>query len=152
MAELWARQAVAARDGDGGALEAVAGDFDRVGARIFAAEAAAQAAVAHSAGGSADAHRRAEGYAARLATTCGAAGLTLVTTMRMSALTGREQQTARLVARGLSNAEIAARLSLSVRTVESHIYRATTKLGLHDRAALGALLGGRREVQAMPRG
>jgi len=148
MAELWARQAVAARDGDGGTLEAVADNFDRVGARIFAAEAAAQAAVAHSAGGSADARRRAEGYAARLATACGAGGLTLVTTMRMSALTAREQQTARLVARGLSNAQIAARLSLSVRTVESHIYRATTKLGLHDRAALAALLAGTREARA----
>jgi DNA-binding CsgD family transcriptional regulator len=66
----------------------------------------------------------------------------------MSALTAREQQTARLVARGLSNAQIAARLSLSVRTVESHIYRATTKLGLHDRAALAALLAGTREARA----
>ena len=146
MAELWARQALAAHDGDGAKLEAVAAEFERVGARIFAAEAAAQAAVAHGAGGSDDARRRAEGRAARLASACGAGGLTLVTTMRMSALTAREQQTARLVARGLSNAEIAARLSLSVRTVESHIYRATTKLGLHDRAALGALLAGTREV------
>jgi len=63
--------------------------------------------------------------------------------MRLSVLTAREQQTARLVAHGLSNAEIAVRLSLSVRTVESHVYRATTKLGVHDRAALAALLAGR---------
>lgn len=63
--------------------------------------------------------------------------------MRVSGLTAREQQTARLVALDLSNAQIAARLSVSVRTVESHIYRATTKLGVHDRAALAALLGAR---------
>jgi DNA-binding NarL/FixJ family response regulator len=47
-------------------------------------------------------------------------------------------------ARALSNGQIAERLSLSVRTVESHIYRATTKLGLHDRAALATFLTGER--------
>ena len=143
MVELWARQAVAARDADGAGLELVANEFERVGARIFAAEAAAQAAIAHAAGGSADASRRAEGYAARLAAASGANGLTLVKEMRMSALTSRERETAWLVAQGLSNPEIAARLSLSVRTVESHVYRATTKLGVHDRRALAALLSGR---------
>ncbi len=143
MASLWARQAIAARDGDANALEAVATEYERVGARILAAEAAAQAAVGHGAWGSDDARRRAEGRAARLATACGARGLTLVTSMRISGLTAREQETAGLVARGLSNAQIAARLSLSVRTVESHVYRATTKLGLHDRAELAALLAGR---------
>jgi len=142
MAELWARQAVAARDGDGSGLESVAADYEDVGARIFAAEAAAQAAVAHGAGDSADARRRAESHAARLASACGARGLTLVTTMRMSELTARERETAHLVALGLSNAEIAERLTLSVRTVESHVYRATTKLGLHDRAALAASVRG----------
>ena len=40
MAELWARQAVAARDGDGTGLLGVANAFERIGARIFAAEAA----------------------------------------------------------------------------------------------------------------
>jgi len=143
MAVLWARQAAAAADADGAELVAVADDFERIGARIFAAEAAAQAAVALQAGASADARRRAEGHAARLVNGCGARGLALVTNMRLSVLTAREQQTARLVAHGLSNAEIAVRLSLSVRTVESHVYRATTKLGVHDRAALAALLAGR---------
>jgi DNA-binding NarL/FixJ family response regulator len=36
-------------------------------------------------------------------------------------LTAREQEVARLVAEGLTNKEIAARLQLSVRTVESHV-------------------------------
>jgi DNA-binding NarL/FixJ family response regulator len=43
-----------------------------------------------------------------------------------------------LAAEGLSNRQIAARLHVSVRTVESHIYRACTRLGLADRAALAA--------------
>ena len=53
MARLWARQAAAARDGDPAALEAVATDYERVGARVYAAETAAQAAIAHRAGAAA---------------------------------------------------------------------------------------------------
>lgn len=55
-------------------------------------------------------------------------------------LTGRERGIAVLVAEGLSNKAIADRLEVSVRTVEGHIYRACTKLGVADRAALGAAI------------
>jgi DNA-binding NarL/FixJ family response regulator len=51
-------------------------------------------------------------------------------------LTAREAQLVELASRGLSNAEIADRLVLSVRTVESHIYRAMQKLGVGDRRRL----------------
>ncbi|HEX5192524.1 MAG TPA: LuxR C-terminal-related transcriptional regulator [Solirubrobacteraceae bacterium] len=144
MAQLWARQATGARDHDAAALAAVASGYEQIGARIYAAEAAAQAAIAHAGTGNRDAARRQEARAARLAAGCGAGGLTLVATMRTSGLTAREQQITRLVALGLSNAQIAERLSLSVRTVESHVYRATTKLGVRDRTALAALLDTRR--------
>ncbi len=53
-------------------------------------------------------------------------------------LTGREQEVATLVARGLSNREIAGRLFLSVRTVEVHVDRILTKLGFASRTKLAA--------------
>ena len=43
-------------------------------------------------------------------------------------LTVREREIANLVAAGLSNREIADRLTVSVRTVEGHLYRACIKL------------------------
>jgi len=53
-----------------------------------------------------------------------------------SLLTRREMEIAGLVAQGLSNAQIAAELYLSVRTVTSHLDHAYTKLGVGSRAAL----------------
>ena len=53
-------------------------------------------------------------------------------------LSRRELEVAELVAGGLSNKEIAARLHLSVRTVESHVRNALTKTGLLNRTQLAA--------------
>jgi DNA-binding CsgD family transcriptional regulator len=51
-------------------------------------------------------------------------------------LTRREWEIAELAAGGDSNSEIAARLRISVRTVESHLYHAMTKLGVTRRHEL----------------
>lgn len=138
---LFARHAAAVAAGDAAALDAVSADFERAGLMLSAADAAAQAAPLHDAAG--DRRRTTESGAAalRLAEACGGASTPAIkTAARPLPLTPREREIAELVSAGLSNREVAEALTLSVRTVEGHVYRACFKLDVADRDELARLI------------
>ena len=119
---LAARFAVALRDGDAAELTTVSEDFERMGDLVAAVDAAAHAALVYHLRGSA---LGCSTRAAALADQCGGASTpALRQATEPLPLTDREREIVMLIGQGLSNREVAERLTLSVRTVEGHIYRA----------------------------
>ncbi len=138
LTRVYAQHVSALTAGDADALLEACEAFGRIGAVLFGAEAAAHAAAVHAQAGRVGAARRAAATAARLLEASGAAPTAAVRAARDDApqLTAREREIVALAAAGASNAEIAERLVLSVRTVETHLFRAMKKLGVSSRSAL----------------
>lgn len=133
-----AADVVARANGDPAALAAAAAQQLRVG---FLRHAAELAALARAAGGNRDVIRAVAAVEAGLerAAVPGTGGGRPV---RHVQLTHREAEVAHLAADGRSDKEIATLLTLSIRTVQSHLAAAYRKLGVGSRADLGPLLPG----------
>ena len=138
---LCAAHARATLRDDGNELDRIAAGFNEAGSVLAAAEAAAVAALAHERAGlrarAAVSRRTATGYASRCE---GASTPAIAALDRPRELTGREQEIANLALQGLSSREIAERTGVSVRTVDNHLYRLYTKLGISGRHDLSSVL------------
>jgi DNA-binding CsgD family transcriptional regulator len=141
MVPLQARHAAALAASDGDALDAVSAAFEQAGFLLSAADSAAQAAPLHDRAGRRRESLDSAARALRLASLCGGAVTPAIKSAAQPLpVTSREREIALLVAAGLSNKEIAERLTLSVRTVEGHVYRACFKLDAADRDELAKLM------------
>jgi DNA-binding NarL/FixJ family response regulator len=138
-----AAHAAALAADDGTALQAASIQLETMGALLLAADAAAHAATAHHRHGQRGSAQAATTRAHRLAQACEDARTPALTALATPLpLTAREREIVTLAANGLSNRQIADKLTVSVRTVEGHLYRACAKLGVGDRTKLAALIHG----------
>jgi DNA-binding NarL/FixJ family response regulator len=71
---------------------------------------------------------------------------------RWELLTAREREVAGLVAKGLTNRDIAARLVVSKRTVDAHLEHILSKLGYSSRVQVAALASRAAAAAAPPPG
>jgi DNA-binding CsgD family transcriptional regulator len=141
LAKAWAAHSDALIRNDPQSLENVSIVFETMGAHLLAAEAAKDAAASWHRENQPRRTAAAERRAHELARFCeGASTPALRTIVTQTGLTPAENETALLAASGRSNKEIANRLSVSVRTVESRLFHAFRKLGITKRSELpGAL-------------
>ncbi|MEV3967541.1 LuxR family transcriptional regulator [Streptomyces sp. NPDC050698] len=130
---VFARHADALTRADGPDLDDVAGELERRGFLLFAAEAHAQAVGFHR---DPRAARHSRARAVALARRCQDARTPALSGLFLGELTARQRQIVTLAAAGLTNRQIAERLTLSIRTVGNHLYSAYARLGANDRGAL----------------
>jgi DNA-binding CsgD family transcriptional regulator len=125
-------------DRDGVALVDASNELEQIGALLYASEAAAHAAETFLQAGRHDSARRAAVRCRELFADGQGATKPQIEGLEGPAveLTAREVQLVELARRGFTNPQIAERLVLSVRTVETHLYRAMRKLGVSDRRDL----------------
>jgi DNA-binding CsgD family transcriptional regulator len=125
-------------------LRSVSEGFEELGLALFAAEAAAQAAIAFRRSGRQASSRGAEARAWLLARRCPGVRTPALVELAAPELTPRQREIAQLAAAGLSNRQIAERLTLSVRTAANHLQAVYDRLGVNRRDEVALLL---RELQ-----
>ncbi|HEX7133268.1 MAG TPA: helix-turn-helix transcriptional regulator, partial [Iamia sp.] len=131
----------ASADDDVTAVTAAAEALEAMGCLLDAAEAFAFVARAHRRSGRTRPAARAAARSGALAGRCpGVATPALAERRSTTVVSARELQVARLAASGMTNRAIAQHLVVSERTVENHLYRAFTKLGVGSREELAAAL------------
>jgi len=136
-----ARHAAALDAADAELLSDAGTAFEELGARLLAAEAFTAAVDAYRRAGNQRAATASANRARALAQECeGAQTPGLVQTDTVVPLSKREREVALLAGQGLASKDIAAQLFLSVRTVDNHLQRAYTKLGVTSRAELADAL------------
>ena len=146
MAQAIAEHARGLADHDGDVLDAAADRFADLGAVALAADAAAQAAREHARTGQRGKETKSSTRAHWLASEHEIRTPAVHSVAQPLPITDREREIVNLVAAGLSNRQIAERLSVSVRTVEGHVYRIFAKLGIERRDQLIHLVRGRSEA------
>jgi DNA-binding CsgD family transcriptional regulator len=135
-----ARFAEALRNADAAQLALASEGFEGLGDLVAAADTAAHAALAYRRLGLRGSALGCSKRAVALAEQSGASTAAVRQAGQPLPLTDREREIVMLIGEGLSSREIAERLTLSVRTVESHVYRAMLKTGTSARDELAALL------------
>ena len=136
-----AAHAAALATGSAADLEAAGHGLEALGACLLAAEAYLAAAAAYRSDGYARPASALTRRAGELAARCGdvsTPGLSFGS--QTERLTRREREVAGMAAAGASSREIAAKLVLSVRTVDNHLQNAYSKLGVTSREELARVL------------
>jgi ATP/maltotriose-dependent transcriptional regulator MalT len=136
LAEAIAEHARGLADHDGDVLDAAAERFAEMGAVALATDAAAQAAREHARTGKRGKEMKSSTRAHWLAGQHEIRTPAVHSVAQPLPITDREREIVMLAAAGLSNRQIAERLSVSVRTVEGHVYRTFAKLGIERREQL----------------
>jgi DNA-binding CsgD family transcriptional regulator len=126
--------------GDGDSLHAVSMDLETMGDAVAALDCSAHASLAYRRANLRGSALKSATRAQLLANRCAASTPVLREVVAPLPLTDREREVVLLLSSGASNRDIAARLTLSVRTIESHIYHAMAKTGTTTREDLAALL------------
>ena len=141
----YAAHATALQVRDGPGLDTCADRFAGHGLTLFAAEASVEAAELHAKAGRRSAELVSLDRAHRWSQRCEGARTPVLDRGRQAPmaawLTTREREIVELANRGLSNADIAAQLVLSHRTVGNHLTRIYDKLQVANRVELAARLG-----------